>query len=679
MAGMNLLPRNHSEFHSPQYWDQFFQKRGTKAFEWYGEYPELCGILHKYIKPKDKLLMIGCGNSQLSENLYDVGYHNIINIDISDTVIRQMTDKNKKCRPDMKFVKMDVKKTDFLDGEFGVVLDKGTLDALMVDDSADVVADIDAMFTEIGRVLKQGGRYICISLLQDHIMNKVLQFFPDLGWPLRIHKVNTEDSENKDKEFNMPVFAVVLTKFKKLPNMKQILEVGASDDKVERMESTEKMQTVLKEMQYYALMRQQIKKREMVGEQVSLSLYSEVSLAPRYTLFIVDSADQKLANKFGIFIVPEGRETEWMFSTEEGRQQLSESAGFCRLVVITLNRAHTYETLDTIKSELSPHVLELAPPNFKSGSQVPYLSLGDQKGSRTVRYQGKSPTLGELVVEDVVTDPGQHRRRLVFTDSLPYCEARLKPEKKQKKGKNKAKETGKFLLDKNYLDCDYLTAMVAGLSFVTGTTDQAKECYLSDSKVLVIEGRNGGLPTFLHHNFPQMALTVLFPDTVMLQVATDWFSFLPDTIMQGHCDNPTTFISSSITQGLQVDAVVIDLDYLKSSLTMDSFLQESFLSDVKKLLSPNGVVVCKCQCDPKETKKTLLHKLSSSFPNIYSTDIEDTSYTVVIALMCDKNNADTLEAAMSNCKYLNNILGSKDKDIDIDLVQTMTDVTLFDP
>lgn len=40
----------------------------------YGEYPELCGHLHKYIKPKDEVLNVGCGNSKLSMDLYDVGY-----------------------------------------------------------------------------------------------------------------------------------------------------------------------------------------------------------------------------------------------------------------------------------------------------------------------------------------------------------------------------------------------------------------------------------------------------------------------------------------------------------------------------------------------------------------------------------------------------------------------------
>ena len=32
---MNLLPKDHSEFVKPEYWDQFFKKRGAKAFEWY--------------------------------------------------------------------------------------------------------------------------------------------------------------------------------------------------------------------------------------------------------------------------------------------------------------------------------------------------------------------------------------------------------------------------------------------------------------------------------------------------------------------------------------------------------------------------------------------------------------------------------------------------------------------
>ena len=69
---------------------------------------------------------------------------------------------------------------EFEDGSYSVAIDKGTLDALMVDDSPDVVETVEKMFSEIGRVLKQGGRYVCISLLQEHILNEVMKFFPEM-------------------------------------------------------------------------------------------------------------------------------------------------------------------------------------------------------------------------------------------------------------------------------------------------------------------------------------------------------------------------------------------------------------------------------------------------------------------------------------------------------------------
>lgn len=40
----------------------------------YGEYPELSGYLQKYLKKQDDILIVGCGNSTLGKDLYDVGY-----------------------------------------------------------------------------------------------------------------------------------------------------------------------------------------------------------------------------------------------------------------------------------------------------------------------------------------------------------------------------------------------------------------------------------------------------------------------------------------------------------------------------------------------------------------------------------------------------------------------------
>lgn len=66
----------------------------------------------------------------------------------------------------------------FENEQFHVILDKGTLDAIMSDSSSETEEKTELMFNELQRVLKYGGRYICISLLQEHIIRKMLSWFP---------------------------------------------------------------------------------------------------------------------------------------------------------------------------------------------------------------------------------------------------------------------------------------------------------------------------------------------------------------------------------------------------------------------------------------------------------------------------------------------------------------------
>uniref|UniRef100_A0A8D8LYB9 Methyltransferase-like protein 13 n=1 Tax=Cacopsylla melanoneura TaxID=428564 RepID=A0A8D8LYB9_9HEMI len=221
----NLLPKTKSEFTETDYWDKFFKKRGDKAFEWYGEYVELCSIINKYMKVTDNILNIGCGNSKLSADLYDGGFKNLKNIDMSEVVIKNM---NKKyCtpkRPGLTFEQMDALNTTYDNEQFNVVLDKGTLDALMPDNKEDTVERIDKLFKEVDRLLKQGGRYIIISLLQEHIVRHLSTYFNSLGWMLRITRCK-EAEHSAGRSLIQPVFVVVVTKFKKNPNITPVSNV----------------------------------------------------------------------------------------------------------------------------------------------------------------------------------------------------------------------------------------------------------------------------------------------------------------------------------------------------------------------------------------------------------------------------------------------------------------------
>lgn len=207
---MSLLPKSVDDFQLKQHWDKFFTKRSS-AFEWYGEYTDLCHVLHKYMKPANKVLVVGCGNSKLSESLYDVGFHTIDNIDISDVVIRQMIARNKIKRPLMTFTKMDMLCMSYEDGCYDCVLDKATLDAIFSNNDVDTVAKVDLMFNEITRVLKTSGRYICISLAQEHILDKMLDKFQS-GWLLRVHCVLLDNKVGGGVGGALPVFVFILTK-----------------------------------------------------------------------------------------------------------------------------------------------------------------------------------------------------------------------------------------------------------------------------------------------------------------------------------------------------------------------------------------------------------------------------------------------------------------------------------
>lgn len=49
-----------------------------------------------------KILNLGCGNSVLSEEMYDKGFKAIYNVDISPVAIEQMAKRNSAKRPELK-------------------------------------------------------------------------------------------------------------------------------------------------------------------------------------------------------------------------------------------------------------------------------------------------------------------------------------------------------------------------------------------------------------------------------------------------------------------------------------------------------------------------------------------------------------------------------------------------
>ena len=71
--------------------------------------------------------------------MFDDGYQNITNIDISQTSIKAMIEKYKDKGPNFKYIQMDVRAMDLAENSFDAVIDKGTFDSVVVKNENDIL------------------------------------------------------------------------------------------------------------------------------------------------------------------------------------------------------------------------------------------------------------------------------------------------------------------------------------------------------------------------------------------------------------------------------------------------------------------------------------------------------------------------------------------------------------
>ncbi|XP_023292079.2 eEF1A lysine and N-terminal methyltransferase homolog [Lucilia cuprina] len=670
---MNLLPKSHEEFAQTDYWNAFFKKRGEKAFEWYGEYLELCEQIHKYVKSNDKILMLGCGNSKLSMDMYDSGYKNIVNIDISAVAIKKMQEINSRTRSDMKFLQMDATQMSFENEQFSVAFDKGTLDALFVDDTPEVRDTVEKYFKEVSRVLRTGGRYICISLLQEHILKYVIEYFPKNSFMLRIvqcldaQKANQEKNADNPDAVSMPVFALVATKFKALPM--PILEFSFSSDKIQRLNSTQELENAVASVQRAALVCNGLARSNIAGHnEVTMELCKPGETSPRYTIHILDQPPARGFGKYAAFIVPQGREIEWLFSTTEGRKKLQASAKFQRMAVVTLHRDQVYESLDAVKAELSENVKSLAPLGLKE--QIPFLSLGSDVGKRETIVCGFSKISGDFRVEEVEDADGRILRRLVFLNNQFVVQS----EALVKTIKTKDQKLERKIIDIGYLACQHHLYMSVGVQLATAGPVQNNEL----KNVLVVGLGGGGLCSFLHAALPNVCVTAVEIDPMMLEVAEQHFDLKQDKRLNVVIDDGLAFLQNCKNEGIKYDAVLFDVDSKDLSLGMScpppTFLADTVLSNITSIIGDKGLFILNLVCRDETLRANALESMKKVFPSICTYKLDEDINEVVY---CTNNSK------LTNLKNWKKLMGSAGRNLNTAVkskklnVDDMLDVTEF--
>lgn len=431
----------------------------------------------------------------------------------------------------------------------------------------------------------------------------------------------------------MPVFMVICTKFKALKL--QILEVGLSaDGAIQRVNTPEEVIAHINDAQKTEFICSGLRKGSLLNEQdVAIDLFPPNDVSPRFTIYIVDIPPKRDFMHYAAFIVPQGREAEWLFSTHDGRRKIATESKSNRLAIITMHRNHLYTDLKAVQDEVAEYVKNLAPKGFND--KILFLSLGSEVGHRQVQYKGRSEFSGDYVIEDVEIFEDNKYRRLYYlcTQLLIQSEARLKSAKSRK---GKLKE----VVDLTYLRCKHHFYM----SIACQVT-----CLEAPARILLIGLGGGGLCMFLRKFLPKADITVVDIDDHMLQVATKWFGLVQDDRLKVTILDGLDYLKQCDEKGEKFDAILFDVDNKDTSTGMScppkQFLEKRIIQHVVNSLNDNGLFILNMVLRNESLRPTVLETLQSYFKTLIPYKLQEDLNEVIA---CSKQIDDSLKSKFTH-------------------------------
>ncbi|CAL5214091.1 unnamed protein product [Lathyrus oleraceus] len=582
------------DFTSKDNWDNFFTIR-PDSFEWYAEWPHLrdplLSLLQTLTPPPSSLpiLVPACGNSRLSEHLYDAGYTSITNVDFSKVVISNMLRSNIRSRPLMRWRVMDMTAMQFEDDSFGAVIDKGGLDALMEPELGPSLGN--KYLSEVKRLLKPGGKFVCLTLAESHVLDILFSTFR-LGWKMSVDAIPSNPSNKPslqtfmvvvEKELSTTVHQITSLLHNTSLHCNSEQALGLRESLQNENQVREKLSSSSDTLYSLEDVQEELTKFSQ-GRRLQLTLGAQGCSVFSYRAVVLDAEEQSdpFTYHCGVFIVPKIRAPEWLFFSEEGQWMVVRSSKAARLIMVFLDTSHTNATMDEIKKDLSPLVKQLEPNENESGAQIPFLMASDGIKKRNIVHQTTSPLTGSIIVEDVVYEnvdsevscifPSQELmfRRLVFerAANLVQSEALLIDEhstklvgetvKRKANSSSKSKKSGSQIQNDGaynqlavyhgYVASSYHSGIISGFTLISSYMEKVA----SSGKMVkaVIIGLGAGLlPMFLHSCIPVLEIKAVELDPVVAHIAREYFSFVEDKRLKVHIADGIQFIRESTSSG----------------------------------------------------------------------------------------------------------------------------------
>ncbi|KAL7109346.1 hypothetical protein ACP275_06G170500 [Erythranthe tilingii] len=674
------LPVTAVDYINQESWDSFFTSKGADDFcEWYADWPQIRTSLKNLLSfqlaeelnhfsfpllqplPEEvSILVPACGASRLSEHLYDEGFTEITNVDFSKVVIQAMMKRNIRARPEMKWRVMDITNIEFPSGIFDAIVDKGGLDILMDSEHGPRSGPL-SYISEVKRLLKAGGRYICLTLAEPLVLDLLFSKFR-FGWKINLYTISDEASPGTTTQQTFMLVAeksylTVVSRIVPFMDVSFVETQGIQVD--ELLEALKRENTVREEYskstdQWYSLeeLKQGVKGNIGViesGRVINLFLGETGISRFFYTCVLLDAPPETgpFSKQFLVLFLQKSQASQKILASE------FQSFKAARLLIIVLDSSYFRLYADDTREDTGYFVAELCQVG-DDDTDAKYTAGDDMiegiKQSKIV-HQVSSVLTGQISVEDVMYNQSQDItfRRLYFerTESLMHSEAPLSTEAfRQKKGKPKKNDShasSGVKVEHNILTTGFHKGVIAGLLlFSTHSKRTTKAGGLV--KTVIIGLGPGILPMFMRNRLPSLKIEVVELDPVVLNVASNYFGFTEDERLKVHITDAIKFVREKANSeavhadGSKVDLLIIDVDSSDSSSGLISpeadFVEESFLLTVKDSLSDKGLFIFKLI--PKHyftsMRAPVYSKLERVFSNLYHMYVDDGFVEIIFAV-----------------------------------------------
>ncbi|XP_073124180.1 uncharacterized protein [Henckelia pumila] len=364
---------------------------------------------------------------------------------------------------------------------------------------------------------------------------------------------------------------------------------------------------------------------------------------------VLDSPAVTVGDAAAAMWVPQGRESDWIFSTFSGHLHLllssPTSPPLSRLILISDSKLYARRPrhASSVRPNVAPLLLALTPKSafLDDGGvpEIPFLVYEDEVVTGSILETCEGPCVGEMLIENVELRKDdssivrEFRRRLRFKrmPNLVQTQMRIRP-----KTESVCEELDdmEFELDEDVLVHPYLSPMVAGISVISSCLEERIQDGFRP-KVLCLGVGGGALIGFLNKklNFEVVGVEI---DVVVSEVAKRYFGLGNNELIHLHVGDGIEFLRDLATKADGMfDVIMVDLDSCDASMGSYAppmeFVQKPVLLAARDLLRETGVLVTNTIPSSESFHGRLISEFQQVFEELYEIDVENEENLVLVA------------------------------------------------